>query len=41
MNVWQHLLESIDPVVFSIGFLSVHWYGICFLLGIAAVWFFI
>ena len=38
MNVWQHLLESIDPVVFSIGILSVHWYGICFLLGITAVW---
>lgn len=36
--MWQHLLEGLDPVVFSIGFLSVHWYGICFLLGIVAVW---
>ncbi|MBP5993574.1 MAG: prolipoprotein diacylglyceryl transferase [Candidatus Moranbacteria bacterium] len=36
--MWQHLLEWLDPVAFSIGFLSVHWYGICFLLGIAAVW---
>lgn len=37
-STWQHLLEWLDPVAFSIGFLSVHWYGICFLLGIAAVW---
>lgn len=37
-SAWQHLLEWLDPVAFSIGFLSVHWYGICFLLGIAAVW---
>lgn len=39
MNTWQHLLEWLDPVAFSIGFLSVHWYGLCFLFGIAAVWF--
>lgn len=37
-GAWQHLLESIDPVAFSIGFLSVHWYGIFFLVGIMAMW---
>ena len=37
ISAWQHLLEWIDPVAVSIGFLSVHWYGLCFLLGIMAV----
>ena len=29
---------QIDPVAFSIGPLSVHWYGLTYLIGIGAVW---
>lgn len=36
---WQHVLVSWDPVAFSIGFFTIRWYGVCFLLGVAAVWF--
>lgn len=30
MNYWQHIYEHFDPVAFSIGSLSVHWYGIMY-----------
>lgn len=30
---------KIDPVVFSLGPLSVHWYGIMYLLGFAGAWY--
>ena len=31
--------HNIDPIAFSIGPLSVHWYGIMYLLGFAGAWF--
>ena len=41
MHEWQHLLETLDPIAFSIGFFSVSWYALFFLLGLlAAYWFF-
>ncbi|MEI7750310.1 MAG: prolipoprotein diacylglyceryl transferase [Candidatus Moraniibacteriota bacterium] len=30
---WQQIPEHIDPVAFSIGFLFVRWYAVCFLVG--------
>jgi len=34
MNIWQHLPEHIDPVIFSLGSFVFHWYALCFLLGL-------
>lgn len=34
MNLlWQHLPETIDPIVFTVGFFSLYWYAVLFLLG--------
>lgn len=30
MNNWQHIYEHFNPIAFSIGSLSVHWYGIMY-----------
>lgn len=30
---WQHLLEHIDPIVFTVGFLSLRWYALSWLIG--------
>lgn len=30
---WQHIPEHLDPIVFSIGFFSLRWYAVFFLLG--------
>ena len=30
---------NIDPVIFSIGPAKVHWYGLMYVIGFAAVWF--
>lgn len=38
MIAWQHCLEHIDPVAFSIGFFSVRWYALWFVVGIFSVW---
>jgi len=36
---WQHLPETIDPIAFTIGFFSVHWYALWFLAGFfVALW---
>ena len=35
---WQHLPEHIDPIVFSLGVVSVRWYAVCFVVGIGVVW---
>lgn len=35
---WQHLPEHIDPIIFSVGFVSVHWYAVCFVLGMGMMW---
>lgn len=32
---WQHIPEQINPIAFTIGFFSVHWYALCWLLGAA------
>ncbi|MBE0437681.1 MAG: prolipoprotein diacylglyceryl transferase, partial [Methylomicrobium sp.] len=29
---------NIDPVAFSLGPVKVHWYGLMYLIGFAAVW---
>ena len=31
-------LHDIDPIAFSLGPISVHWYGIMYLLGFGAAW---
>lgn len=30
---WQHIPEHIDPIAFTVGFFSVHWYALCWLIG--------
>ena len=38
-STWQHLPETIDPIAFTIGFFSVHWYSVWFLAGFfIALW---
>lgn len=34
---WQHFLETLDPVAFTIGFFAVYWYAIFFLVGFFSV----
>lgn len=34
MNWWQHLPGQVDPIVFTVGFLSVRWYALLWLLGL-------
>lgn len=38
MNQAEHLYVAIDPVAFSIGPLSVHWYGIMYLIAFVIFW---
>ncbi|MDO8566445.1 MAG: prolipoprotein diacylglyceryl transferase [Candidatus Moranbacteria bacterium] len=40
MNGWQHLPETIDPIAGTIGFFSVHWYAVWFLIGFFVMFFF-
>lgn len=37
---WQHIPESINPIAFTIGFFSMHWYAGCFLLGFFGAFYF-
>lgn len=30
---WQHIPEHINPIAFTVGFFSAHWYALCLLLG--------
>lgn len=30
---WQHIPEQISPIVFTVGFFSVRWYALCWLMG--------
>lgn len=39
MNWWQHLPGQIDPIVFTVGFLSLRWYALMWLAGLALAWF--
>lgn len=38
MDAPAHFLVDFDPIAFSLGPLSVHWYGITYLLAFAAFW---
>lgn len=38
---WQHIPESINPIVFSVGFFSVRWYAPLFFLGFIVALFFV
>ena len=31
--MWQHIPETLDPIAFTVGFFSVHWYALWFLAG--------
>lgn len=31
---WQHIPEYLEPIAFTVGFFSVHWYALCWLLGL-------
>lgn len=41
--MWRHFFDRFDPVAFSLGPVSISWYGICFLTGaiasLSTVWF--
>ena len=40
MNTSDYLVfAGIDPVIFSIGPLSVRWYGLMYLIGFVAAWY--
>ncbi len=40
MEQWNYIYNQFDPVAFSLGFFSVHWYGIMYLLALlSALWF--
>jgi phosphatidylglycerol---prolipoprotein diacylglyceryl transferase len=36
---WQHLPESMDPVLFSLGPLKVQWYGLMYIIAFAVTYF--
>ncbi len=36
---WQHIPETLDPVVYTIGSFSLYWYALWFLSGFLVVWF--
>lgn len=37
---WQHFPETINPIAFTVGFFSVHWYAMFFLMGFIAIFLF-
>lgn len=40
MNSWNHIYEHFDPVALNLGFISIHWYGIMYVLALfTALWF--
>lgn len=38
LDWWQHLPETIQPIAFTVGFISIRWYAIFFLLGWGAAY---
>ncbi len=38
LNWWQHIPEYINPIIFQIGFFSVRWYSLMYLVGFAVVY---
>lgn len=39
LEPWQHLPEHINPIIFQVGFFSVKWYSVMYLVGFAVVYF--
>ena len=40
MQNWNHIYEHFNPVALNLGFISVHWYGIMYVLALlSALWF--
>ena len=40
MEYWNHIYEHFNPVALDLGFISVHWYGIMYILALlTALWF--
>ena len=40
MNYWNHIYEHFNPIAVDLGFISVHWYGIMYVLALlSALWF--
>ena len=40
MQYWNHIYEHFDPIALNLGFISVHWYGIMYVLALlSALWF--
>ena len=39
MEWWQRIPEQINPIAFTVGFFSVHWYALCWLFGVVGAFF--
>jgi phosphatidylglycerol:prolipoprotein diacylglycerol transferase len=40
MNYWNHIYEHFNPIAIDLGVISVHWYGIMYVLALlSALWF--
>ena len=40
MQYWNHIYEHFNPIALNLGFISVHWYGIMYVLALlSALWF--
>jgi len=40
MEYWNHIYQHFNPIAFDLGFISVHWYGIMYILALfSALWF--
>ncbi|MDP2837655.1 MAG: prolipoprotein diacylglyceryl transferase, partial [Candidatus Moranbacteria bacterium] len=40
MYQWQHILEQLHPIAFTVGFFALHWYAVLWLVGFGAALFF-
>jgi phosphatidylglycerol:prolipoprotein diacylglycerol transferase len=39
LSFWQNIYQEFDPIAFSIGHFSVHWYGIMYMLALLSAFF--
>ena len=39
LEIYQHIPECINPIAFSIGFFSVRWYSLMWLMGVGVIYF--
>jgi len=40
MEYWNHIYEHFDPIAINLGFVSLHWYGMMYILALlTALWF--